>query len=289
MEILRAEHLGMCFGVRDAIELALHESRAEPLTILGELVHNRTVNQQLQNHGVRIRHTPDEVQTQKVMITAHGTSTKTLDDLRKRGHQVLEATCPLVHHAHRALERLVRDGFHPIIIGLRNHVEVRGMTDDLESFDILLTEEDLEHIRERPRFGVVAQTTQPVARVRELVGLLRRRFPGSEIRFSDTVCRPTKERQQAALDLAARSDAVIVIGGVNSNNTRELARTCRQACPRVYRIQTARDLQPDWLEGVETMGVTAGTSTPDHLIDEVEAALRTMDRSTHEHFVPIAK
>ena len=160
LRILRATHLGMCFGVRDAINLALTES--EPLTILGDLVHNETVLQELRAQGVQIRHRGAEVNTANVMITAHGASERTLSALRARGLKVLEATCPLVHYAHRAVARLVEEGYHPVIIGKGDHVEVRGLTEDLQEYDVVLSEDDVARLAERPRFGIAAQTTQPI-------------------------------------------------------------------------------------------------------------------------------
>ena len=268
MRILRATHLGMCFGVRDAISLALHQT--EPVTILGDLVHNETVLQRLRSQGVNIRHQVTDISTPTVMITAHGASERALGRIRQRGLNVLEATCPLVHHAHRAVASLVQEGYHPVIIGKRDHVEVRGLTEDLQEYDIVLTEEDVGRLRERPRFGVAAQTTQPIDRVRRLVGLIQSRFPQSEVRFHDTVCQPTKQRQSAAVELAQQCEVVVVIGGANSNNTRELVATCLKYCARVHHVQRAEDLRSVWFDGTETIGITAGTSTPDDLINEVQ-------------------
>jgi 4-hydroxy-3-methylbut-2-enyl diphosphate reductase len=274
MKIFRATHLGMCFGVRDAIALALSQPKSQPVTILGDLVHNETVLNQLRSQGVKIEHQVAGVTTPNVLITAHGASRRTLQRVRAHGFNVLEATCPLVHHAHRAVARLVEEGFHPVIIGKRDHVEVRGMTEDLEHFDVVLTEEDVAKLAERARFGLVAQTTQPIDRVCGLVALIRERFPRAEVRFIDTVCQPTKQRQSAAIELAQQSDVVIVIGGAHSNNTRELVTTCGRFCPRVHHVQSAADLKPDWFVEAQTVGITAGTSTPDSLIDEVEGWLR---------------
>lgn len=276
LHILRAAHLGMCFGVRDAIALARAQDRSPPLTILGDLVHNETVLASLRARGLRVENRVEDVATPAVMITAHGASDKTLQALQQRGLRVLEATCPLVHYAHRAVKTLLRENFHPVIIGRRDHVEVRGLTGDLAEFEVVLTEEEVLQLAERPRFGVVAQTTQPMDRVRHLVGLMRRRFPRAEIRFVDTVCQPTKQRQAAAIELARQAEVVIVIGGAHSNNTRELAATCRRFCPRVHQVAEARDLRADWLVDAATVGLTAGTSTPDEVIDEVEARLRAL-------------
>lgn len=276
MKIVRAQHLGMCFGVRDAIALAQERARSGPLTVLGDLVHNQTVINDLQSKGIRIAQRPEEVATSDVMVTAHGASDRAKDRARSLGFNVLEATCPLVRSAHRALSNLVENGFHPVIIGKRDHVEVRGMTGDLDAFDVVLSARDVGNLDSKPRFGVVAQTTQPIDRARRLVGLIQRRFAESEVRFADTVCRPTKQRQGAAVELAQQCTVVVVIGGVNSNNTQELARTCLRHCAQVHHVQTADDLRSDWFHKTDTVGVTAGTSTPDLLIEGVLATLQSL-------------
>lgn len=276
MKIIRAEHLGMCFGVRDAIQLALEQSRSEPLTILGDLVHNETVLAELRTRGIKVVNELGSVATHAVMITAHGTSWKRMRSVRDRGFKVVEATCPLVHVAHRAVAKLVEQGFHPVIIGKRGHVEVRGLTEDLAEFDIVLSEEDVLELKERARFGVAAQTTQPIEKVRSLVESLRRRFPKSGVRFIDTVCQPTKQRQNAAIELAQKSDVIVVIGGAHSNNTHELVKTCSRYCERVHHVQAANDLRVEWFQQAEIVGVTAGTSTPESSIREVESWLNQL-------------
>ncbi len=263
----------MCFGVRDAIALALLETAKQPLTVLGDLVHNETVLARLRAKGIQFQNDAGSVVTARVMITAHGASNRKVAETLQRGLQVIEATCPLVHLAHRSLNTLVGEGFHPVIIGKRDHVEVRGMTEDLNQFDVVLDEREVAHLKERERFGVVAQTTQPIEKVRRLVQALRERFPKSEVRFMDTVCQPTKQRQHAAADLAKQCDVVVVIGGAHSNNTHELVKTCSQFCARVHHVQTADDLLQNWFNADDTVGVTAGTSTPDSIIAEVEQRL----------------
>jgi 4-hydroxy-3-methylbut-2-enyl diphosphate reductase len=277
MKTIRAAHMGMCFGVRDAVALALERSAQRPLSILGDLVHNETVMARLQAAGVKVSRDEREIAPgSDVMITAHGASERTIQSLRDRGLKVLEATCPLVHAAHRAVKQLVADGFHPIIIGKRDHVEVRGLTGDLAEFDVVLQESDIAQLRARERFGIAAQTTQPIERVRRLVKLVAERFPQAQVRFVDTVCQPTKQRQQAAIDMAKRSDVVIVVGGAHSNNTMELVQTCSGHCARVHHARDASDLRLEWFDGARTIGITAGTSTPDSVIDEVEKRLEEM-------------
>jgi 4-hydroxy-3-methylbut-2-en-1-yl diphosphate reductase len=147
MKIIRAEHMGMCFGVRDAIALALQEASLQPLTVLGDLVHNERVLGELRARGVIIAQQPAAVQTQAVMITAHGASEKTINRVRERGLTVMEATCPLVHAAHRAVAKLEKAGYHPVIIGKREHVEVRGLSEDLPDFDVVLSEADVFEVQ----------------------------------------------------------------------------------------------------------------------------------------------
>ena len=187
MQIIRARHMGMCFGVRDAIALARGTACREPLTVLGELVHNETVLDDLRTAGVRFGAEATGVETPTVMITAHGASESRKAGVRSLGLRMLDATCPLVQAAHRAVAGLVEEGFHPVIIGKRDHVEVRGLTEDLAAFDVVLTDDDVRRLAPRPRFGIAAQTTQPLARVHHLAAQIRLHFPHAEVRLVNTV------------------------------------------------------------------------------------------------------
>jgi len=274
MNLQRAEHLGMCFGVRRAIALALEEAQHGPITILGDLVHNHLVDQQLRQRGVQIENRIERVTTPAVLISAHGASQHALQRALCHGLEVKQATCPLVQLVHRTVAELVESGYHPVIVGKRDHVEVRGVTEDLAEYDVVLSEDEVAAMVERPRFGVVAQTTQPIDHVRKVVGALRTRFPKAEVRFIDTVCQPTKQRQAAAIELAQQTDVMIIVGDARSNNSRLLADTCRRYCPRVYQVQSAEDLRPEWYAEARSVGLTAGTSTPDWVIDEVEQTIK---------------
>jgi 4-hydroxy-3-methylbut-2-enyl diphosphate reductase len=277
MRILRAARLGMCFGVRDAIALALEHADAGPLTILGDLVHNPTVLSALEAKGIAVSQEVAHVKTATLMVTAHGTSGRTLARTRALGLTVVEATCPLVRVAHHAVAVLARDGYHVVIVGQRDHVEVRGLTGDLDRFDVVLEDDDVLALEWHPRIGVAAQTTQAVQKVQRLVDLIRRRFPRSDVRVIDTVCRPTKERQSAAVEIARQADVVLVVGGRSSNNTRELVQTCARYCARVHHVETDADVRPEWFAAAQIVGLTAGTSTPDEIIDCVEARIRKVD------------
>jgi 4-hydroxy-3-methylbut-2-enyl diphosphate reductase len=263
----------MCFGVRDAIALAVEHAEAGPLTILGDLVHNPSVLGALESKGIAVAHDVAHVTTQTLMVTAHGTSERTLARTRALGLTTIEATCPLVRVAHRAVTALALQGYHVVIVGQRDHVEVRGLTGDLDCFDVVLEDDDVLALDDHPRLGVAAQTTQPLEKVRRLVALIRRRFPQSDVRFIDTVCKPTKERQSAAVEMARQADVVIVVGGRSSNNTRELVQTCARYCACVYHVETDADVRAEWFEAAQVVGLTAGTSTPDDVIDRVEARI----------------
>ncbi len=264
----------MCFGVRDAIDLALEHADAGPLTILGDLVHNPTVLRVLEAKGIAVARDVAHVGTPTLMVTAHGASERALARTRALGVTVVEATCPLVRVAHRAVMALARDGYHVVIVGQRDHVEVRGLTGDLDRFDVVLSDADVLELEERPRIGVAAQTTQPIDKVRHMVDLIRQRFPQSDVRVLDTVCKPTKDRQSAAIEMARQADVVIVVGGRSSNNTRELVATCAKHCARVHHVETDVDVRPEWFDAAEIVGLTAGTSTPDDVIDRVEARIQ---------------
>jgi 4-hydroxy-3-methylbut-2-en-1-yl diphosphate reductase len=275
MKIIVAEHFGVCFGVRDAIAQAQALARKAPLTILGELVHNPIVREQLRAQGVREEASDRAPQTSRVMITAHGTSDKRREALTKLGLVVADGTCPLVRHAHEQLKQLVHAGYFPVVIGLANHVEVRGLVGDFADAFVVSEPADIQKLPARPRYGIISQTTQPIDRVRAIVAEITRARPDAEIRFADTVCKPTKDRQLALKKLIAAVDVIVVVGGRQSNNTRQLVETCRAAGKRALHIERPEELQPEWFRGVRVVGLTGGTST---LPETVEAVRQRLEK-----------
>jgi 4-hydroxy-3-methylbut-2-enyl diphosphate reductase len=273
MEVRTAEHMGMCFGVRDAIELAKRLTRQGPLTILGDLVHNPDVVTRMDAAGATRARDPEQVTTRAVLLTAHGTSQKVKLRLRDEGHQVHDAACPLVKRVHLALAKLVNERRHPVIVGQEDHVEVRGLTGDLRDYTVILGVADIEQLAGKRRLGIVAQTTQPLERALALVAAIRRRFPEADVAFIDTVCQPTKDRQEAMRRLVDESDVIVVVGGPESNNSRKLTEFARSRGRTAYQVARAEELRPEWFDGVTTVGLTAGTSTPDDVIEEVRAWL----------------
>jgi 4-hydroxy-3-methylbut-2-enyl diphosphate reductase len=273
MEVRTAEHMGMCFGVRDAIELAVRLTRQGPLTILGDLVHNPDVVARMDAAGAVRARDPQGVQTRAVLLTAHGTSQRVKLQLRDVGHQVHDAACPLVKRVHLALAKLVSEGRHPVIVGQADHVEVRGLIGDLRDHTVILHENDIEQLAGKPRLGVVAQTTQPLERVEALVESIRQRYPEADVSFIDTVCQPTKDRQDAMRRLVDESEVIVVVGGPESNNSHKLTEYARSRGRTAYQVARVSDLRPEWFDGVRVVGLTAGTSTPDDVIEEVRSWL----------------
>lgn len=278
MKIIKADVLGMCFGVRDA--LAIIDDVQEPagVTIHGELVHNEKVLDNLTDRGFRMigeqKRRPLPM-TDAVLITAHGISHKERTRLEDAGKKIIDTTCPLVTRAHDAAQKLQNDGCHVLVIGKRGHVEVQGIIEDLASYDVLQSPDEVRTYPYAP-LGVMCQTTTPVAHADVIRAAIVEKNPNTPIRWIDTICHPTKDHQKALERLMDEVDAMVVVGGHNSNNTRQLVLRCQARGLPAFHVQGPEDLQLEWFDGVEAVGLTAGTSTLDDTIDAVENALQHM-------------
>ena len=289
MKIILAEHFGMCFGVRDAISQAETLAAEAPLTILGELVHNPLVREQLRARGVAEGSLDQTGSTsRRVMITAHGASDSKRTLWLQRGFDVVDGTCPLVHHAHEQLKRLVCRGFFPIVIGKQDHVEIRGLTEDFSEAVVIESAADISKLPARDCYGVISQTTQPIDHVRALVSEIQKSHPESEVRFIDTVCRPTKDRQLALRSLIEVADVIVVVGGHHSNNTRQLAETCRAAGKWVFHVECADELKSHWFRADNVVGLTAGTSTLPETVEAIRQRLEEIssNKSNEQQTTP---
>jgi 4-hydroxy-3-methylbut-2-enyl diphosphate reductase len=276
MNIILAEHFGMCFGVRDAIAQAEQLAASAPLTVLGELVHNPVVRERLDARGVREAKLGDlsSARTQHVMITAHGASDAARQAWRDAGYAVADGTCPLVHRAHAQLRGLVQAGYFPVVIGKRGHVEVLGLTGDFPDAIVLENAEEIGALpADAKRFGVISQTTQPIEHVHRIVAAIREARCDAEVKFCDTVCQPTKNRQTALHQLLASCDTIVVVGGRNSNNTRQLVEVARTEGRRAIHIERPDELRADAFADAQNVGLTAGTSTLKETVAAVHARL----------------
>lgn len=279
MRVITARALGMCFGVRAAlVKLSRIESPGD-VTIYGELVHNQEVLAGLRRRGFPMVGETDRdlPSTPAVLVTAHGISDRERTRLEAAGKAVVDTTCPLVRRAHLAARRLAAEGRHVIVIGRKGHVEVRGLTGDLESFDVV---EGPEDVRRWPhaRLGVLSQTTTPARRVEAVLRAVVERNPHADVRFADTVCRPTRDRQAALRELLGRVELLVVVGGRNSNNTRELVAAARRAGVPALHVEGPADIRRSRFDGVRVVGLTAGTSTPPETVEAVRTALERIGR-----------
>ena len=284
-DIIEAAHMGMCFGVKAAIKNTHQLATAHDVTVLGELAHNTHVKKQLELNGVRHGSLTDpKAPTKDVIITAHGTSDTMRNKWKHLGHRVTDTTCPLVHKTHAAMKQLVASGYTPLVIGKSSHVEVRGLMGDFPTARAILNLEDLENLDiptcpSKIKLGVVSQTTQQISHCEKIITAMRKKYPHTEIRFIDTVCKPTKERQSALIELCSKVKLIIVVVGKNSNNTAQLANKCKQLGCTSYHIQSPRDIRPEWFSGLDRIGLTAGTSTPDAQIESVKQKLLELSKS----------
>ncbi len=278
MKIIRADAMGMCFGVRDALALTEELEAPEGVTIHGELVHNEVVLGRLRERGFRMASEDDRDRlpdSEAVLITAHGISERERARLVEAGKRLVDTTCPLVERVHAAAQGLQDDGFHVIVIGQLGHVEVRGIVEDLESWEVVGGPDDVTPLP-YDRLGVICQSTVPESEARVVFAAIERENPTAELRYVDTVCKPTKERQAALESLLPNIDTLVVVGGHNSNNTRKLVRRGTEAGLRTWHVQDAAELEASWFEGSERVGLTAGTSTLQETIDAVDRALRAI-------------
>jgi 4-hydroxy-3-methylbut-2-enyl diphosphate reductase len=276
MRVIRSEVLGMCFGVRDALARIDQIEEPSDVTIHGELVHNAIVQGQLADRGFVLR---SEVQrgaalpeTPAVLITAHGVSQRERQRLEAAGKRLVDTTCPLVSRVHQAAQSLQAEGYHVLVIGRAGHVEVEGIVGDLDHFNVIESEHDVRTYPQE-RLGIICQTTATEAQAIRNRAAVAACNPHAEIKFRDTICRPTKEHQNALARLLQNVDAVVVVGGHNSNNTRALVARCRERGRPALHVQSAAELDAAWFQDFAVVGLTAGTSTPIATIDEVHRAL----------------
>lgn len=272
-----AAHAGVCYGVERALDLAYGaaQSAPKPVRTLGPLIHNPIVVDELAEGGIAPVDELDGATSGSVIIRAHGVVPSVIDDAKRRGLHVIDATCPYVKRVHRAAEKLVREGYQLIVVGESGHPEVEGIMGHADDTAVTVScVDDLASVELQRRVGVVVQTTQTVATLTDIVDELLIR--SDEVRVINTICSATQERQEAASDLAARVDVMVVIGGKNSGNTRRLVEICRERCDRTYHIEDAAELSLPMFSGAMHIGVTAGASTPASHIQRAVLAIDSL-------------
>ena len=281
MKVLKAEHAGACYGVQRALDLAYRAARAgKPTCTLGPLIHNPQVVADLKAAGVDAVERVADIPGGTMVVRSHGVVPEVIEEARERGLEIVDATCPHVARAQKAAARLAAEGRYVVVVGEAGHPEVEGICAHARAAggDVaaVVDAADLPAAATcaGARVGVVVQTTQSREVFERVVSALRER--GVDLEVKDTVCTATRQRQDAAAALAGRADAFVVIGGRNSSNTTRLHEICSALCERSYHVESADELDPAWFAGCDTVGVTAGASTPESQIATVVARLEAM-------------
>ncbi|MCD8200168.1 MAG: 4-hydroxy-3-methylbut-2-enyl diphosphate reductase [Coriobacteriaceae bacterium] len=276
MEVEVARYAGACYGVTRALKMTFDAiDEHETVHTLGPLIHNPRVVSSLAERGIEPAETLDEIEGGAVVIRSHGAAPQVIEEAASRGLAIVDATCPYVSNVHTCAKELAEDGYAIVIVGEPNHPEVEGICawagDAL--FAVVDAPEDLPE-QLPARVGVVVQTTQERATFDAVVDKLQECCEEVETRM--TICGATAQRQDAARELSARCDVMIVIGGRNSGNTKRLVQICSANCTRTHHIEDAAEIEEGWLEGAELVGISAGASTPKAHIDAVVDRLQEL-------------
>ena len=280
VKIEKARKLGLCFGVRRAVKLLKEAaSKYGEIETLGPVAHNRLLVQALTNLGAKPIGHLDEARGRIVAITTHGTSPTVLSEIKARRIRIIDTTCPIVRKAQNAAREWAEAGFDVIIFGDAEHSEVKGLLGWAGGKGIasLNVKQIGRTVKSSSRLGVISQTTQTrsalIRFVRQLTGAVGPKI--EEIRFVNTLCTVTQGQQEAALELAGKSQLMIVIGGANSANTRHLVKICSPLV-ETYSVETADEVKSSWLAGKHHIGITAGASTPGEAVEELVDRLRRL-------------
>ncbi len=275
MKVVVARHAGVCYGVERALKLADEAAAAGgDVATLGPLIHNPQAVAALQDKGVGVASSLADVDAGTLIIRSHGVDPAVIVEAEHKGLNVIDATCPFVRAAHMCAADLAASGYRVVIVGESDHPEVEGILAHAGGEAIIVQHaSDLPAKLPARKIGVVVQTTQPPAVLREVVDALLPRV--SELRVCNTICSATAKRQASAAELADDVDVIVVVGGHNSGNTTRLTEICIARNARTHHVETAEELQESWFVDAEVVGVTAGASTPDEqirgVIDAIEA------------------
>ena len=282
MNVELAKTAGFCFGVKRAVDTVyqqIEQYRGEKIFTYGPIIHNEEVIKDLRSHGVEVLNDEEELKTADadvVVIRSHGVAKYIYDILEERGITCVDATCPFVKKIHKIVAEKSAEGSYIVIVGNGEHPEVQGIRGWAgEQVTVVQTPEDAERFElpdKDQKVCIVAQTTFNYNKFQELVEIIsKKRY---DIVVLNTICNATKERQTEARQIAARVDAMVVIGDKRSSNTQKLFEICKEECLNTYYIQTLDDLDINQLRSVESVGITAGASTPNKIIEEVQNNVR---------------
>lgn len=285
MKIIVAKDAGYCFGVRDAVNLA-HDTAQKhgDVYMLGHIVHNENVVRDLDKAGAKVVDSLDEVPDGKpILFRAHGTATDVWDNAKEKNMEIVDATCPLVKEIHDEVLTLEKEGRRIIIIGDHGHDEVVGIASQIRDPIVVATPDEAQELRKMKKAGVVSQSTQTIENVQDIINILMTKV--FDLRFVNTICFPTKRNQNQIKELAEQCDVMIVIGSFTSANSKRLTQLALERNKRSYQVTCADDLDESWIKGAETVGISAGASTPDNIIERVTERIKEIGNVTEEETV----
>ena len=285
MKILVAKDAGYCFGVRDAVNLAYDTAKDHgEVYMLGTIVHNEKVVEDLSKAGTKVVDEIDEVPKDKpILFRAHGTAPRVWDKAKNKNLNIIDATCPLVIEIHDEIKKLEAEGRRTIIIGDHGHDEVVGIAAQVENPIILANVEEAKALRKMKKAGVVSQSTQMIENVQEIINVLMEKV--FDLRFVNTICFPTRRNHEQIKELATQCEVMIVIGSFTSANSKRLTQLALERNKRSYQVTYAGDLKTSWFENCETVGISAGASTPDDIIKGVVEKIKEIGHVIEEETV----
>ena len=284
MKILLAKDAGYCFGVRDAVNLAYDTAKKHgDVYMLGDIVHNESVVADLNKAGAKVVKNIDEVPDGKpILFRAHGTSVETWKNAQSKDMNIIDATCPLVEEIHDEVKKLSKEGRKIIVIGDHGHDEVVGIASQVSDAIIVSNIEEAMELRKMKKAGVVSQSTQTIENVQKIISIIMTKV--YDLNFDNTIFFPTKRNQNQIKDLAKQCDVMIVIGSFTSANSKRLALLAEEINDRSYQVTNADEIKVEWFTGAKTVGLSAGASTPDNIIDDVLNKIKTIS-DNHEEMI----
>jgi len=285
MKILLAKDAGYCFGVRDAVNLAYDTAKDHgDVYMLGTIVHNEKVVEDLSKSGTKVVDELVEVPSDKpILFRAHGTAPNVWDKANQKKLNIIDATCPLVTEIHDEIKKLEAEGRRTIIIGDHGHDEVVGIAAQVKDPIILANVKEAKALRKMKKAGVVSQSTQMIENVQEIINVLMQKV--FDLRFVNTICFPTRRNHEQIKGLATQCEVMIVIGSFTSANSKRLTQLALERNKRSYQVTCADDMEAFWFENCETVGISAGASTPDDIIRNVVEKIKEIGHVTKEETV----
>ena len=274
MKILVAKSAGYCFGVRDAVKIAYQTSKNKgDVYMLGTIVHNERVVEDLSKSGAKVVSNLEEVPKNKsILFRAHGTAPEVWNKAKDKNMDVVDATCPLVIEIHEEIKKLENEGRRTIIIGDHGHDEVEGIAAQVKKPIIIANVKEALALKKMKKAGVVSQSTQMIENVQEIINILMQKV--YDLRFVNTICYPTRRNHEEIKELAEICDVMIIIGSFTSANSKRLTQLSLQRNKQSYQVTKSSELKESWFQGSQTIGVSAGASTPDETINEVVDQLK---------------